>query len=298
MAAVPNTNDGSTSPPALRLCMNLMALEELPSWSTGPDADATLDEQLEAVAAAGFHGVQFTEGGDAKLCERHGLLMTGCGRVNTPGEADKLAAQLADLGHVAATLHVGWGIEDDDVADALVDAILAASDRRGIPLYIETHRATLTQDMWRTVKLVERFPDVRFNGDFSHWYTGQEMKYGGFENKLTFIRPVLDRVRYMHGRIGNPGCIQVDIDDGDPDTHPYVSHFQAMWTACFLGFLRCAQPGDFICFTPELLAPMRFYGRVFPYADGVMREECDRWEQSLLYNRLASECFDRAHQNQ
>jgi len=295
VTATANTNDGTTAEPRVRFCMNLMAIEDLPEWSEGPSGNPPLDAQLEAIAAAGYDGVQFAEGGDAKACERHGLLMTGSGRVNTPDEANRVAAKLADLGHACATLHVGWGMEDDATIDALVDATLAASERRHIPLYIETHRATVTQDMWRTVQLIERFPDVRFNGDFSHWYTGQEMKYGGFENKLAFIRPVLDRVRYMHGRIGNPGCIQVDVGDGDETAHPYVAHFRAMWTACFDGFLRDAKPGDFICFTPELLAPRRFYGRVFAI-DGESREESDRWTQSLLYNRVARECFEDARQ--
>ncbi|MBI1375435.1 MAG: hypothetical protein GC159_22195 [Phycisphaera sp.] len=292
---MPNTNDGSTNPPALRLCMNLIALNDLPEWSAGPHGG--LDEQLAAIAGAGFHGVQFAEGGDAKRCAARGLLMTGSGRVNTPDEADTVAAQLADLGHACATLHVGWGMEDDATVDALVDAVLTASDRRDIPLYIETHRATITQDIWRTVKLTERFPDVRFNADFSHWYTGLEMKYGGFENKLAFMQPVIDRVAYMHGRIGNPGCIQVDIGDGDGDGQPHVEHFRVMWTACFEAFVKRAAPGDYICFTPELLSPRIWYAREFPDAGGVPREEGDRWTQSLLYNRIAGECFEAAHQH-
>lgn len=30
---------------------------------------------------------------------------------------------------------------------------------------------------------------------------------------MDFIQPVFDRLRFMHGRIGNPGCIQVDVGD-------------------------------------------------------------------------------------
>ena len=42
--------------------------------------------------------------------------------------------------------------------------------------HIETHRATICQGMWRTVQFVKRFPELRFNGDFSHWYAGNGLR--------------------------------------------------------------------------------------------------------------------------
>jgi sugar phosphate isomerase/epimerase len=103
----------------------------------------------------------------------------GLGRVNRPADADSLAARFRDEGLECATLHVGWGMEDDDEAARLIDAVLNASVRYDVPLYVETHRATIFQDLWRAVQFVARFPELRFNGDFSHWYTGLEMVYGG-----------------------------------------------------------------------------------------------------------------------
>ena len=118
-----------------------------------------------------------------------------------------------EAGLECLTLHVGWGYEDEDEATQLIEAVLDASARYSVPLYVETHRATLFQDIWRTVQFVRRFPQLQFNGDFSHWYTGLEMVYGGFENKLACIQPVIERIRFLHGRIGNPGCMQVDVGD-------------------------------------------------------------------------------------
>ena len=170
----------------------------------------------------------------------------------------------------------------------------AACARLGLGKAVETHRATIFQDLWRTVEFVRRFPELRFNGDFSHWYTGLEMVYGGFENKLQFIRPVLDRVRFIHGRIGNPGSIQVDVGQGDPAAQPYVGHFQSLWTACFEGFLKSARQGDYILFVPELLSPRIYYGRLRRTDAGSMEEETDRWTQSLVLRRIAMECFAAA----
>jgi sugar phosphate isomerase/epimerase len=263
--------------------MNWLALDGLAEFPSGP---------LQAIRDAGYDGVQLIEPLDSAIAGEAralGLGVCGSGRVNRPEDAARLAAEARAAGVECLTLHVGWGLEDHGAACHLIEAVLAASADYGIPLYPETHRATIFQDMWRTVQFVSRFPELRFNGDFSHWYTGQEMVYGGFENKLEFIRPVLDRVRFLHGRIGNPGCMQVDIGDGDASRQPHVGHFRALWQAAFEGFLRAAAPGDTICFSPELLAARIYYARTF---DG--REESGRWQQSLVLCRIARECFGSA----
>jgi sugar phosphate isomerase/epimerase len=291
-----NTSNGGNGAPALRCYLNLMSLEDLAAGTSAPVTRET-GPLFEAIAAAGYEGVQLVDVATPEqlaACARLKLGKAGLGRVNRPAEADPLAARLGDEGVECATLHVGWGTEDDAEAARLIDAILSASAKRDIPLYVETHRATIFQDMWRTVQFVKSFPELRFNGDFSHWYTGQEMVYGGFENKLAFIRPVLDRVRFIHGRIGNPGCMQVDVGDGDVASRPYVGHFKALWTASFRGFQGSAQAGDYLLFVPELLSPRIYYARLLNACGGALLEECDRWEQSLVLVRMARECFTEA----
>jgi hypothetical protein len=282
-----NTNDGSSSPPALHVHFNLGTLAEIPAFSTAPRGDTRLVYQ--AIKAAGFEGLQ---GGDDAIAREVGLPCDGGGRVNQVGEADGIAAGAKDAGQRCATLHVAWGIEDDAEVDRLVEDIIRASEKHDLPLYIETHRATITQDIWRTVRFVKKFPDVRINGDFSHWYTGLEMVYGDIAGKWDFAAPVFDRVRYVHGRIGNPGSMQVDIGDGTGRT--YVDHFREMWTRSFAGFLKTAKPGDYITFSPELLHPPIYYARTFKNAAGEMTEESDRWQQAILYAKIARECFAEA----
>ncbi len=289
-----NTGDGSGRAPRLRSYLNLMSLEDL-SAAHFALADAEADPLFAAIAEAGYEGVQFVEPATpAQLvaCARLGLGKCGSGRVNVAGDADLLAARFHDEGLECATLHVGWGMEDDEQAASLIDAVVAASVKHDVPLYVETHRATIFQDLWRTVQFVKRFPQLRFNGDFSHWYTGLEMVYGGFESKVAFIEPVLERVRFVHGRIGNPGCIQVDIGDGDGDgtDHPYVNHFRVLWTKAFGGFLAAAGVGDYLLFVPELLSSRIYYARRLGQG-----EESDRWQQSLVLKRIAEECFAMAN---
>jgi hypothetical protein len=118
------------------------------------------------------------------------------------------------------------------------------------------------------------------------------MVYGGIENKWDFIQPVFDRVRFMHGRIGNPGCIQVDVTNNE--NLSYVEHFKHMWIRSFKGFLKSAQLGDYICFTVELLKADIFYARTIIAPDGNEQEEGDRWQQALLYKEIIQQCWEAA----
>jgi hypothetical protein len=286
----------------LRCYMNWLALEGMDAATIG----SSVSEHIAAIQAAGYDGIQFIDPIDhTALTEARTLNLGVCGshRINTPAEAAPIAQSAADAGLECLTLHVGWGLESDDEGARLIEAVLTASTRHRIPLYVETHRATLFQDMQRTVQFIARFPDLRFNADFSHWYTGSEMVYGGFETKLAYIQPVIDRVRFLHGRIGNPGCMQVAITPRDIEAPaPYIAHFRTLWTRCFAAYLRAAASPDsavtpsqpFITFTPELLAPGIYYSRTFPTPSGP-QEESDRWQQSLLLTQIARECFAAAN---
>ena len=280
----------------LRFFANLNAIESLPGSSAFAAKRDSFDAKMEALQGAGFNGVQFdgTPAADhINVCSRLGLGIASSGRVNTPEDALPLAQKLADAGCACATLHVGSGLEDDAEASLLIESVLGASERCRMPLYIETHRATILQDMWRSVQFISRFPEMRINGDFSHWYAGQEMVYGGFEKKLAFIAPVIERVRFLHGRIASPGCIQVAVDAEAVEQPLFVQHFEQLWTESFRAFLRHSEPVDEICFAPELLGPEIYYARSFR-ASGAFEEESDRWQQSLLLNQIAQRCFDRA----
>lgn len=289
----PNTNDGSQRPPRLRLELNIGVLMELPEWSVAPRLPQR-PKLWDALRAAGYEGVQLAD--DPAQVKAAGLAgATASGRVNKPGEALALARQWQAHGFDCATLHVGTELDDTELAIDTCADIVAASAEAGFPLYVETHRATITQDGWRTLRLVEAVPGLRINGDFSHWYTGHEMTYGDLEAKWAAYAPVFERVRFIHGRIGNSSHMQVDLGDGDPATYPQVTHFEEMWTRCFQGFLATAGPGDYICFAPELLFPSINYARlVAKGTGGALEEEGDRWTQSLLLTRIAKRAFAEA----
>jgi hypothetical protein len=295
---LPHLNDGSSDAPKLRVYINLDNLADLRADSIFPSGlDAPARERR--LAADGFEGVQLTHEGPPAP----GSFLPFCGldRISTPAEADAVAAKHAHRGDQCLTVHAGWGIEDDDAVCRLVEAILTASARHRLPIFIETHRATITQDMWRTVQITKKFPEVRFNGDFSHYYCGQEMVYGGLEMKLAFMEPIFARIGFIHGRIASPGNMQVPIGP-DLQARPvqahggvdYLADFRLIWTRAMSGFLRSAEPGDVLIFAPELLAGTYYYARLFPTSSGELIEETDRYAQALLYRDFARSCFESA----
>lgn len=285
----------TASAPTMRRDLNLGSTWLLPEWSAGP----TGDEQavLEAALEAGYQGIQ---GADPDRCRALGLVPTTFDILPEPGGLLEKAHRWADQGFACVTLMVGTGLDSDDQAARSVEEVLEASADAQIPLYIETHRATLTQDIWRTLQLVERFPDIRFNGDLSHWYTGHDLPIGDFDAKLDLLAPVLDRVRYLHGRIGTSGVIQVDVGDATPADAPPVSHFRALWIRAFAGFLATSADDPVpvadgaIGFAPELLPGAFGYALEVPDADGVAQELGDRWQQALVLSDLAAGCFSEA----
>lgn len=285
--AIEHLNNGTECAPGLRLDISWLNLWDLPEWSNGPKG--TDHEKLAAIQEAGYKGVQ---GADPALCRELGLPPTAMGNIQQVGQMEPVCRELQDAGYDLITIHAGCGLEDDDDAFRLIEDILSASSKTGFPVYIETHRATLTQDIWRTVKLIEKFPEIRINADYSHWYSGLEMTNGDWERKMAFLQPVFDRTCFMHGRIGNSSHIQVDIGDGT--NRKNVDDFRDLWTRTFKAFLATAKPGDYLPFAPELLPPCINYAREFPGPDGTMREESDRWEQAKVLSRIARECFTTA----
>jgi hypothetical protein len=292
-------NDGSPDPPKLRVYLNLGTLDGLPPDGAWPGLDGL--SRCQRLLEDGFEGVQLTT--DEAPFPNAPFPHCGLDRINNPCEADMVAAKHAARGDLCLTVHLGWGLEGEDGVLRLVEATLNASIRHRLPIFIETHRATITQDLWRTIEITRHFPEVRFNGDFSHYYCGQELVYGDWNAKLAFMEPIFQRIGFLHGRVASPGCMQVPIGD-DFNSRPaqahgvvnFVEHFRELWTRAMRGFLASAGAGDVLIFAPELLSGEHYYARMFPDPGGQLAEECDRYAQALLYKKLARICFQHACQ--
>jgi hypothetical protein len=287
MTGLANMIETDAGAPRLLVGLNLITLMSLPAWSKAPRGEAA--EVLAGVRAAGYEAVQ---GRDTAGAVAAGLGFAAISRLDRPQEALELAQKVKASGAHALTLHVGTGFETDAEMTALAEAIVEAAEAADLAIYVETHRATMTQDMRRTLDLVARVPALRFNGDFSHWYTGAEMTYGDLAAKLDRLGPVLERTRFLHGRVSSPGAIQVPVRNGE--NAPHLEVFKTLWTRCFEGFLARAHPGEVFSFYPELLPASFGYARLIPDGEGGLREESDRWEEALFLCEVARAAWTAA----
>ena len=76
---------------------------------------------MAAVREGGYDGVQFHISPEPEVLDealKQGLGVCGAARVNVPEDAVRVAQEAHLMGLECLTLHVGWGLEDDDQAVA------------------------------------------------------------------------------------------------------------------------------------------------------------------------------------
>lgn len=289
---IPNTNDGSDRQPYLRTDINLFSLAGLPQETKGPRISPLGMEKggYQRLADAGFGGVQsqILLTPDRKRCAAAGLGRTAAA-IATPHGLTQRAKRWKRRGYECATVLIGNGFESFEEALRLAESVLEASSRAGLPIYLETHRGTITQDISQTLRLIEDLPELRFNADFSHYVTGYAMPRDGGPEAIDRLAPIIERVRFIHGRISDTARIQVQPAHR-AGTLPL---FKELWTRCFEAFLQSASAGDYICFAPELLPPITGYASV-EYKDGKAVERSDRFEDACFLREVAQECFEEA----
>jgi hypothetical protein len=271
-------------PRRLRIGITYGNVCDLPHFSTGPQGEPAVIHR--SVALAGYEALQC---GDPALCARFGLQLIGAGLLTHPSDADGVAADWKNKGASVVTCTAGFGMESDAEMDAYASAICRAADDHKISLLLETHRASITQDVWRTVQLCHRFPELRFNLDLSHWYTGQEMPNGDLDERMAFLEPVFSRTLFLHGRVGDRCCMQVPLAEAQEHS---LSTFEGAWTAVMHYFTYSLNPVETeLWFCPELLGPTYNYARQFRDRAGNLREETDRWTEAEALVAIARKCF-------
>ena len=277
-------NLGGPAEPRLRVQHTLWSLGKLPMNAA---VEWTLDEKFSRVAAAGFEAVECWLSDDNErevkdALDRHGLALALGHRPfavadtrDTIDRAIRLGAQYvmaqpADaytpLDHVVELVHEGTRMAND----------------AGIPIFYETHRGNFTENIPQTIALIERVPDIGITADLSHFVVVGEFYGWESENAVERMRPILERVHAIHGRISNGEQVQVDCGDGST---PWARFFVQLWAEAMRSWRRHAGPGDILPFSSELGPPR--YAITTP--DGL--EFSDRWEQSLLMRDLAQEAW-------
>jgi hypothetical protein len=272
------------SMPELQVFQALWAMEDLDrGWSPV--------EGLERIAEAGFAGVEIIA--DPRLVEglaphldRLGLARS---LVSFPDGHEALGPVL-DLARAAGACHVnvqgGVHTPRPDEAVSLVRSWRDAAREAGVPVFFETHRDRLTNDIFLTLDLIEALPDITLTIDLSHYVVGRDMPLPMTAENDALMRRLLDRSGTFHGRVSSGSQVQVSL--AFPRHRPWVEQFARWWEHGFRSWRRRFPEGTAPVFLCELGPPD--YAITGP--DG--KELSDRWEEALLLKAMAEEIWRRS----
>lgn len=297
--ATPRINDKSNNPPRLMHMQNGWGLSELPR---GPQK-WTFEEKLKRVKDAGFEGVQLGTGladepENRALLAKYDLAYSMASVPKTAEEVRKglEGVKRSDAGFLVVIAGHSY-MSDDLILPLITDSIRAAAEL-GVHLSWETHRGAFTESPYRTLKLVEKIPQMQFCADLSHWALVQELE--DFNKQATFWKypkpdmfqmwgPLLDRTSVIQCRISDGDSVQVDVGDG---TSELAQQWMELWAEIMRRWLKNAHPGDILPVGPELgPAPYSIH-------DLEGRELSDRWEQALVMKKLTEQAWQKAQKPQ
>jgi hypothetical protein len=147
----------------------------------------------------------------------------------------------------------------------------------GVELQFETHRNSITNDMFATLQLLDAVPEMVIAADLSHYVVGREFDYPPDARTEGHIARLLARSGSFQGRIASRQQIQVPF--GLPHYAKWLPVFLAWWEAGFRQWRRhgsCGSTTGVLNFLCEL-GPHE-YAMIGP--DG--SELSDRWEEALI----------------
>ncbi|MEY5101148.1 MAG: hypothetical protein RJA36_3867 [Pseudomonadota bacterium] len=155
----------------------------------------------------------------------------------------------------------------------------------GVPVLVETHRNTISTDLWLLRELLDLLPELPLLADLSHYVCGQEMNLPISGRNQTLIERVLANAQAFHGRVSSAEQIQLEI--GFELHRPWVEQFLSWWEWGFAHWLGRAAPSDSLTFTCELgPAPYAISER-----DG--QDRSDRWQDAQTMRIWVQQAWDR-----
>jgi len=116
-------------------------------------------------------------------------------------------------------------------AEPIIRRWIDIAEELSIPVMFETHRDCITNDMFFTLELLQRIPEMRLCADFSHYVLGRELALPLTPQFTDYFARLIERSDCFQGRVASREQIQVPI--GFPQHAEWVALFKQWWIEGF-----------------------------------------------------------------
>lgn len=262
---------------------------------SGVDLEHDLEAVLDRILAAGFDGVGVSllkeqrANTVARVMRARGKSFEAIGFARHADDLAYLIGRAEDLG--AHHLNVQIMARPDRVSDAvkLFEEFEATAAHGKLPVYYETHRGRLTNDLLFLVRILRELPSLKLTGDLSHYVLVHEMPLPVPDADLERMSIVIDHCWAFHGRVA--GSHQIQMPLSAPQHQGWVRQFQRWWLEGFTRWRSQSAEDAELTFTAELGPP----NNAITTPDGA--ELSDRWQEALLLKDWARSLWERANTN-
>ena len=153
------------------------------------------------------------------------------------------------------------------------------------PVLLETHRNSTLNDLFYTLEVLARLPQLRLCADLSHFVVDRELQLPVSAPDTKYFSQVIERSDSFQGRISNNQQIQIPLDF--KQSEPWVKQYLIWWEQGFSSWSARNTSEGILRFLVELGPP--------PYAitDVNQRELSDRWFEGLMIRQWIQSLWEK-----